>query len=328
VVINNAADAVTVRTSCQTVGNLTLGINVSESINLDGLRVIQGSFKNNVCFLNQPCIFPAPFSLSSTTLEMITGDFLLTGINGLRDILFPKLVKINGSIDFERMNDLVTLDITKLSSVESFQLTAPNLTSLRHEGLTEAPYGVNIFAAGLESLDSFYQNAIPVQRSYALITVDRVPNLKKLTVGWPIVHDISIRQPIILTLGGPNTTSMSIDLIEMAGGASGLERGANIRNLTVGSFSASGTRFNHLKVSFDRLSNFSLVLDDTVQTMELSPEAVNWEDLGLHISNCRNLKLSSQFTQNDRGGQTQIWYWPHKDMKVIDISADLGTDFL
>jgi hypothetical protein len=345
-VINSTADAEALRNNCKTVhGSVLLGDGIAESISLDGVEIIEGDLSHYGCReVSEKCNIPPPFNVSSTTLSLINGDLSFFYFQGLEKLVLPNLSKINGSMFLQRVHNLTSLDITSLVSVGAIVIEAVNLINLHHNGLqncTGGPsgLGISIWAAAVDSVDSFYKNPVYMPPEFldaasGIGLGPGLPNVRKVTIGWPYVAHLSIRsdnpnQTLDVTLGGPSTTTMEIDKITVQRGLSSLERGANVKNLTVNNLRFIETsNVTHLKLPFNQLSNVEILDQDQLQSIELPPQAVDWENLQLTISGNQHLNLSSEYTVNQQGQPTRTWYWPQKDMKSVSIHGKISNDFL
>ncbi|KAI0012197.1 hypothetical protein F4779DRAFT_626118 [Xylariaceae sp. FL0662B] len=340
VTIANSDDADEVRRDCKVIsGDLMFNENVTESINLDGVETVEGRVWYTGCgefFLH--CAIPPPFSISSSTLTTINGDFEIWSFNGLQELRFPNLTLVQGHVSIGRIFQLDLVDFTKLARVGSFYLEAMNVATLRHErleGFTRAPGGPNnavFLSADVDSVDSFFSTPNPADRGGEPLSVyissSGLPNVRDVTIGWSKVEYIDVTADNLgITLGATNTTSMEVDEIYLQGNITRLERGPALKNLTVGNFIFEDSiETDELDLFFDQVSTIRVA--GNFKDIRVPPQALHWKDLDLYISFSRDLTLDSQYHTNKDGSREQTWYWPQEDMRRISIiNVTMSNDF-
>ena len=326
-------------------GNITFD-GVAEDISLDGIQTILGNITNGIDSLcdasyRPNCTVYPPFTISSQTLNMINGNIDFWGFSGLDKLLFPNLTTITQSLSFYRMENITSLDITKLTTLGSLLLDAPNLKTFQLDGLqnftgvTPEGVGMNFYSGGMESLDGLLKNPLtmPAVAQQVQISGSEFPNLKEVTIGWPSIDHLSLGgNHLNVTLGGPSTTSMNITTMTLELGVGQLQRGAQVQNLEVGTliYGLFGETNNitHLTLPFERLSRFEASGDTALQTLELPALATNWTGFELSVSLCPNLYLNSTYRIDGQGNNVTTWYWPRGDISEIALTANMTTTFL
>ncbi|KPM45714.1 hypothetical protein AK830_g801 [Neonectria ditissima] len=336
VTIADANDAAAVRSDCSIItGNLGFAKDVNESINLDGVEEIQGDITHSGCEESwDDCTIPSDFSISSSTLATVGGNIEFWYFQGLKELRFPKLARVQGSVSLKRLHQLTRLDITKLAHLGYFTIEANNLTSLQHEGLEgftgENKYGsVSFLGAAVKSVDSFFSYPIrangSADQSRVTISKDYLPNVDHIAFGWALVPELWISgDDISVTLGTSESSDMELKSIMLKGNITKLERNKSVENLTVGSFTMEKDgAIEELSLPFDQLSSLAVRNSDGLQTIKLPKSAVNWEDFSLEISSCASLNLTSQYVDDE-----QVWYWPEKNISRISISrVNISNEF-
>lgn len=281
------------------------------------------------------CDIPDAFSISSSTLATVGGAIDFWYFQGLEELSFPSLTRVQGSVSLKRLHQLKTLDITKLARLGYFTLEAQNLTTLNHEGLEgftgENKYGaVAFWAAAVTSVDSFFNHPIEANgsadQSGVTISTEYLPNLDRLNFAWARVPRLWVSgDGINVTLGNSRVDSMDLDSLVLKGNITGLNRHSNLDNLTVGSFiMEANNAVEELELPFDSLSGLSVSRSDNLETIKLPRAALSWDQFDLEISSCTSLNLVSQFDGDD-----QVWYWPEKNISKISITGvNVTNDFL
>ena len=344
--IRNAADADALRQACPIIqGNITFD-GVAEDISLDGIQTVLGNITNgfdSLCdFHYHPnCTVYPPFTISSQTLSMIDGNVDFWGFSGLDKLLLPNLTTITHSLSFYRMENITSLDITKLTTLGSLLLDAPNLKTFQLDGLqnftgvTPEGIGMNFYSGGMESLDGLLKNPLtmPTVAQQLQIPGTLFPNLKEVTIGWPSIDQLSLGgNHLNVTLGGPFTTSMNITTMSLEFGVGQLDRGSQVLNLEVGTliygvFEATNN-ITRLTLPFERLGRFEVSGDTALQTLELPSQASNWTGFEISLSLCPNLYLNSTYRIDDQGKNVTTWYWPRGDISEIALTTNMTTAFL
>ncbi|KAM0546667.1 hypothetical protein ACHAPJ_010805 [Fusarium lateritium] len=351
VTIHNADEAKEVAKNCKVLtGELTLDSDLNETISLDGVETIQGDVSHNGCYRvsDDGCFpVPKPFKISSSTLTHINGSLYFWAFNGLEEISFPNLERVEKSFTIKRMHSLKRMDLTKLSYLGNILIEARNCTKIDHDGLRNftngsSNGGIVFWSAAVESIDSWFKYPIEAVANYTNLprnswppTVDvgwgNLPNVKSLTVNWPKVDEIRIQgDGITLILGGENTTTMELDRLTIEGNNTSIDRGSDMKRIVVGNvsvehFDEPGT----LDLSpLDSISNLRLHSNDGLNGIKLPRAATSWKDFGLSISACWDLNLTSEY-RDAENEKERFWYWPEGDIRSITISGTpLANDFL
>jgi hypothetical protein len=323
-------------------GNLHFTRSINASINLDGIETITGHVNNDGCLVGDDgCPNPPAWTLSSTTLTSIGGSLSLGfGFPGLTNMSFPVLETIGGVFDSWLLENVTYLDITALSTVASFRLDMPRLDVLKHnslrnltgDGSTSEGRAVSVIRTGnLSSVDSLYSHPLDLQNSSVSVLATST-SMHNITFGIVRAGNVSIygtRGDLAVILGGPNTTTMQLDGIEITQGVKSLSRAASLTNLSVNTMSVFGwNNFTTLDLSFDQLTKFELTSADSLTSLRLPSQAVDWTGFDLSIQDCPNLNLSNQFAVDAAGNRVQTWYWPKSGIKSIHIDSVVGLDFL
>lgn len=357
VTISSAADADAIRKTCKTItGNLMFDWYFNETVNLDGIEVIEGDFwhegDGRACLTAEemdkfPCL--ARFNISSSTLRQINGDISFWAFNGLEELILPNLVRVK-QVSLKRLHDLQTLDLTNLQYIQDFWLEAKNLSKFSLDGLKEftGPYngGVYIVVGSVDNLDGLFKNNLDPWQGFTDIAVDadgymhsglgvdlsymHAPNLKTLTFGWKRVPNLRVGggSEMSIVFGGPNSTEVEISTLQLYDGVGKLERGKTLKNLKVGLLSVRDTeKMERLEVPFDQLWSLEIRNATELTSVILPPQAESWTNFSLNIFSCPNLNLSSEYSTVD-GERKKTWYWPRGDWVDLTISANMTNEFL
>lgn len=336
--IRSAADAEALRKSCSTVdGTITIQGSLSESISLDGVRVITGNLTGGGCDLS-PSPANSSINLLSSTLTTIQGDLSLGCVPALTNISFPNLRTVDGAFYLVNYDHLTYLDITNLDSVGYFHLRVPTLTTMLHNELRNVTgaYGskrVLVEQTSLASVDSLFQNPLDIGDSPAGAVTDywTLKRLTHLTFGFSRAGSLDVGGVgnLSVTLGGPKTTNMVLSNMTFLSGVAGLARSSKLANLTIDTVMLNGhNNFTDLLLPIDSMSNLLVGEEPTLTRLELPPQAVNYTNFSFWAQSCPNLNLSSQFTTNTDGTTRQTWYWPQKNMNDIFVDGNVATPFL
>lgn len=332
VTITNADDAKELRESCTTLdGNIELAEGISETINLDGLEVINGDILHTGCGLYSHCVVPDAFNLSSTTLQHVNGSIYFWYLKGLKGLSLPALEYIGEWLDLGVADNVTHIDLTNLKRVSNIILDAERLEEFRLDGLEEFNYkghgdsGVTIRNAGqIDSLDGFFKNALDpkggrdqwAEGSGIYITEYAIPNVRHVTFGWTRVQSFTIGgTDLTITFGGPDTEDQFIENMKVLNGVQALRRGSAVRNLTIGEFDMIEPGMVDLALPFDQVSSVSVGCNN-LQTIELPSEAQQWNVTSLDIWSCLLLDLN-----------VHEWYWP-RSLERLTLAANLTNEFL
>ncbi|KAH7144113.1 hypothetical protein B0J13DRAFT_635021 [Dactylonectria estremocensis] len=358
VTIASADDATQIRKKCKTIkGWLRFSEGLNETINLDGVESINGDvthsgdvedYNDNVAgdqYPNRSVLF----QVHSSTLNTVNGSIDFWTFNGLEELRFPNLTRVEYGFTMLRMSYLKLLDITKLTHLGSFNIEATHLTTLRHEsfkGFTGTHYNggsLSFSSAGVESLDSWFKYPLTVQSTIqgsdsedapgnAEISGYRLPNLKNITIGWVKTDKIRIEGPdsegISVTFGASETETMDIGLVMLQGNVTVLGRGPVLEELVAGRLIVEYGSQEELDLSvFDKVTDLEVRDNFELQYIRLPPSAVDWEDVSLLMSSNSKLMLTSEY--RDAENKTdRFWYWPKGDMRLIQLHyMQVGNDF-
>lgn len=345
--IATAADAEQVRRDCPVIyGNLTFALTLAENINLDGLKAVEGNVTNDSCLTNhtRECRnggppSPPAFSISSSTLQSIGGKFYLGEFPGLANLSLPRLKTIEGGFNTWILRNLTYLDITDLESVGYMRLDAVGLKTLRHKQLRQVTGDLDrtkgrmvyVTSADVDNVDSIF--SYPLDTGNSTVGFDLLPNVRNVTLGVASAGYVSMtgNGNLTVTLGGAETTEMTIMNFTLPSGLKSIQRSDKLRNLTVDRFDAFPTgidkSLSDLFLPFDQLGALNMQGEWEVERLILPPQAANWTGFQLKIKNCSALHLTSQF-EMPGDDKTQTWYWPQKDMMSIDIEGNVHSEFL
>ncbi|KAJ5703883.1 hypothetical protein N7493_011021 [Penicillium malachiteum] len=305
--ITSASNAETLRQNCPTVsGTVTIGPfyeSGNHDINLDGVKVIQGDFQTAENGFSPGAMPSVPFTISSSTLELVEGDITFYH-NSLHNVSLPNLTTVHK--DFYVGETPVTyLD---------------NLTTLHHTNLTNASV-VEVYPMLLDSVHSVLKNAINISQC---TVKGPFPNMDTITVGFTNVsQELYISAALNVTLGGSSTTKMDLEQFELVGNSTGLMRSSTLDSLTVNRFKVINSLMNRLYVDFDDLEYLRVWSNYGLEEIQLPPKAVDWTGgLNLDIMANEKVNLTSQYAIDDAGNQIQTWYWP-TNVSSIEISDSL-----
>ncbi|KAM0429974.1 hypothetical protein ACHAPT_005979 [Fusarium lateritium] len=354
VTIKTQEEADKIRKDCKTIqGDLIFDEDLSESINLEGIELIEGDM---VYYYGDPefesgkinSTYPTkrkPFTIQSSTLKTVNGSIYFWALNGLSELRLPKLTRVQDSFALSRMFYLKTLDITSLTHLGSFNIEANHLTELKHKGLegfTDSRYSNSLQFWGLKvsSLDSWFKYPLnasfrttggshlyeqaPVQiSSYSL------PNIRNITIGWANTSKIWVRgDDIAVTLGSSETKTMDIGLLQISGDIK-ITRASTVKELNVQEFYFESSGFKEIDLSmFDKLTNLTIYRHGDLQRIRMPSKAVDWKDMTIDISYNQNLTLTSEF-RDPETKKDKFWYWPKGNISSIIIRGNpLSTEFL
>ncbi len=344
--ITSAADAELVGKNCPTVnGNITFA--TSESVNLDGVQVIEGNISNSQAVyecdwenrIHGPCNSTGPFTISMPSLTTVHGNLHFEGYLDLANLSLPKLTQIN-QFFLDSVYNLTYMDITELDTLSSFSIDRTRrLATMRHTGLrnyTGQPLNyfntLWISDTSLDSVDSIFSNPFNlsgIPQSWAFVGFDMMPNLRRATFGIASADYVRLGGGnVTITFGGPTTRTMDLDTIDLSGGVGGFERHPNLQNISVGVISTpiGNNNFTSLSLPFDQLGKLDLQGETKVQQISNLPQAVSWTNFTLSITLCDALNLSSQSEPNAAGQLGQTWYWPQTDMESVAIEGGYFTE--
>ncbi|CAG9973818.1 unnamed protein product [Clonostachys byssicola] len=337
--ITKESDAKDLRENCKIVGgDLIFGSNISENINLDGVEEVRGDWKHNPRRDGQVLTL---FNISSSTLKLIDGNFRLIGPIGLERLILPNVGNISEAVSFVSMAHLTHIDFTNLEYFRYLWLEAPKLQEFKIDelkGFTRNYAGwITIYDGGsVESLDGLFKGPIAPTNEAQLpnITIENIPNVKQLTLGWKNIFSAQISGQlkyrywspppnITLILGGPDSETVYINELETREGIIGIERGSKTTNLSIGSFKSMNDMITDLRLPFDQVSNVT-IRGDNMTSLELPKEAEQWNDVSISIALVRKLRFESPVNAEGR----QTWYWPNQTMSSFFFLGDVSTNFL
>lgn len=192
-------------------------------------------------------------------------------------------------------------------------------------------------AGAVESIDGFFKNPLnPISDPLTSLgtgislSAYAIPNVRNVTIGWTNTTEINVAGVnLTVILGGPSTESMEIGKLDLREGIVGFKRNPKLKNLTATTFEFSNNNeLKDLSVSFDRLANFTAINSDSLRSIEFPMAAEGWQNLGMHISDCSALNLSSEYATDSTGESRRTWYWPQGDMRRVVIVGNVATAFL
>ncbi|KAI6373031.1 hypothetical protein MCOR25_003561 [Pyricularia grisea] len=358
VTIKSAGDARHIGLACTTiVGDLHLSPDLNETVTLNGIENVTGSvlFKGRCQFegysdvptqssADQCGDIPEPFSFRSTSLRAIQGNFTINTWLGLSNIELPLLQRVMGEFNLRSLLNLTQLDVSSLARVGDFNLEAPRLQDLKHDGLegfTKATANLTVRSADLDSLDSLLRprtKAVakwpdqpddwPLFRtpqSVALYTED-MSRLANMTIAWPklvtltinpdFVNDTVLRDGVaprlMLGSGEGNSTTMSIrDLVVQ--GVETLELHSSLTGGLVDGhkFQLAWTNTQgNFKVPFSNLTILDVFGNDKMESIELpSSEGI--------VRNLDDLQISGKGLLVDK------LVWPKDNMSTVKLTGKI-----
>jgi hypothetical protein len=289
------------------------------------------------------------FKIHSSTLKTVSGYVYFRQFNGLRELAFPNLARVEEEFEIVGMRYLKLLDITKLAHLGSFTLHANHLTTLRHEGLkgftnTSNRIGLIDFqSARVESIDSWFRYPLTVNRGLGGFLGDReyapapisiygyyLPNVKNVTIGWANISSVKITgDNINVRFGGLETEDTEIDFLMLEGNITKIERGSNLKKLEVGELLVTRSFADEVDLSaLDQVTNLTIRSNPGLGAVELPSKAVDWEDVDLKIHSNGNLNLTSEY-RDPKNEKDRFWYWPERQIRSISIArTPVSNDFL
>ncbi|KAF5013385.1 hypothetical protein FDECE_632, partial [Fusarium decemcellulare] len=187
ITIVTADQADRIRKSCKTItGHLNFDGSLNETINLDGIETVNGNMMyypdhddRRYWEIGDP--YPtdrSTFKIHSSTLKTINGDVYLWDFQGLEELSFPNLTRVEQGFGLRRMHYLKTLDITNLAYLGEFNIEAIHLTTLRHDGLkgftnsTDKYHQIKMYGLRVESIDSWFRYPLTVDWVYPEFNAD------------------------------------------------------------------------------------------------------------------------------------------------------------
>ncbi|KAH7155978.1 hypothetical protein EDB81DRAFT_715893 [Dactylonectria macrodidyma] len=354
VTIASADDAAQIRNNCTTItGWLRFSEGLNETINLDGVESVNGDITHEGDDEEYDELGPYPngstiFQVHSSTLKTVNGSIKLWAFNGLDELRFPNLTRVEYGFSLRRMGYLKLLDITKLTRLGYLSIQAPHLTTIQHEsfegftGTYSDGGSLSFSAAGVESLDSWFKNPLTVRNNTdpsdwetrgadVDISGYLLPNLKNITIGWANISKVEIDGndgfPSVI-FGGPETETMEIDLLILPGNVSVLARGPVLEELKIGELLADHGLAEELDLSaFDKVATLTIRDNYYLKYIRLPPSAVDWEDLALSINSNPELMLTSEY-RDEEDKTDRFWYWPKGEIRLIQFYYNpIGNDF-
>uniref|UniRef100_A0A8H7KFM3 Receptor L-domain domain-containing protein n=1 Tax=Bionectria ochroleuca TaxID=29856 RepID=A0A8H7KFM3_BIOOC len=339
--IAKESDAKDLRENCKIIGgDLEFGGDISENINLDGVEEVRGDWRHNPLSDYHGKVGTL-FNISSSTLKLVDGIFDLTGPNGLERLILPNLGNISESVSFDSMANLTHVDFTNLKYFRSLDLETPKLQEFKIDelkGFTRNYTGRIFISDGgsVESLDGLFKGPIAPANETQLptITIQKIPNIKQLTLGWKSILSAHISGQswyqhwgpppnITLILGGPDSETVHIHELETREGIISIERGSKTSNLSIGSFKSMNDMITDLRLPFHQVSDVA-IRGDRMTSLELPKEAEQWNNVSISIWLVRKLRFESSVNAEGR----QTWYWPNQTMSSFYILGDVSTNFL
>ncbi|KAI1874962.1 uncharacterized protein JN550_002391 [Neoarthrinium moseri] len=321
ITISSEDDANTIQ-GCRTVtGDVVLSTDITDAISLEGVEEIAGNLKAS----GSPIT-----SLSAPKLRSIGRDLALHGLAEATDISFPQLNEIGGVFDLDSLPSLTALNISVLTSVESFHLgSMANLTKMELQHLynvTGANPTVNISSVGLESVSGF--NETSRLKSF---TLQNAPNLKLLPIRTAEIDTLFINGSGVLTVDFfvGNMGPKFIGALNITGCANFFPfpdaTTVNALNLYQNTFSDLELELLEVKDSIRIMDNPNLdhVLfpnSDLVRSVIYGPptgsKAPQWKELVI----TGNPKLDSDqldFADTDWG----FWYWGARNLSTLIMTG-------
>ncbi|KAK7217353.1 hypothetical protein V2G26_005356 [Clonostachys chloroleuca] len=165
------------------------------------------------------------------------------------------------------MANLSHIDFTNLKYFRFLHLEAPKLQEFK-----------------IDELKGFIRNytgpiATANEARLPGITIQNIPNVKQLTLGWKSILSAHISGQlkyrywspppnITLIIGCPDSETVYISELETREGIIGIERGSKITSLSIGSFKSMNDMITDLRLPFDQVSNVS-IRGDRMTSLEL-----------------------------------------------------------
>ncbi|EXF84013.1 hypothetical protein CFIO01_04873 [Colletotrichum fioriniae PJ7] len=283
-------------------------------------------------------------SISSSTITRVNGSVILAYDGWITGLSFPELRSVGENFVLHKLESLKYLDVDQLESVGYMRLMyAPKLTTLKlsafrnitgityHDGLIERSMELGL--GGLESLDAFFKEP---QLSVDQVYIYNSGKVERLQIGAAKIGTlkfdyVSYGGPnnLTLVLGGSDITEQTIGSIKTTYSLNGIERLANLKTLSVGSFDSYGGNFyQHLDLPFDHLGNLTIMNERELMWLSVPPQASQWVNFSLNVQyNNANLNLSTEYRVSDNGEMVRSWYWPQPDMGQSYLRGNLSNLF-
>ncbi|KAI9155086.1 hypothetical protein HJFPF1_07653 [Paramyrothecium foliicola] len=342
------------RENCPVIdGYIRFATNWTGDVNLDGVEIIRGDVWHSNCsnglfYTSDECdnmgASPEFFKFSSSTLREIHGTLAFRWSQRLSQLMLPDLRLITGKLFLDDVIGLTELDLTRLEYLGDFEIDAGNLEKLHFNGLKglwpwnpgwALDYRIKTMGK-VDSVDGFYQRAFDtMSTNYSLyngLEFDRFGNLDNINLGWTRIPSLSVLaygdwptrgHVLSMTLGGSETESMTIGDFWLDGRVH-VERGREMRNLTVDEVYLENTKLLNISLPFDQLSYLECHGHGFHEPdfIHLPAQAVDWHNVTFNISGGHFLTFSSQY---DAAGQ-QTWYWP-MEIRTLHMEANMSMEF-
>ncbi|KXH35212.1 hypothetical protein CSIM01_11166 [Colletotrichum simmondsii] len=350
VVVTSQADADALRNCPEIFGNVTVITGSSaQEIALEGVKVIHGDLVNDSQCpqVSAQCIGynHNSTSISSSTITRVNGSIILAYDGWISGLSFPELQSIGENFNLNNLESLKYLDVDRLESVGHMNLWwAPRLTTLKLSafrnitGITSGDGSIDrsIVLSGLdalESLDAFFKEP---QLGVDEVSIYKSGKVRRLQIGAAKIGTLKFAYStfgkpnnLTLVLGGSGITEQTIGSIQTSYGLNGIERLANLKTLSVGSFSSfGGNLYQHLDLPFDHLGNLTIRNERELMWLSVPPQAAQWENFSLDIGYNTNLNLSTEYRVSEEGEMIRSWYWPQPDMGESYLRGNLSNLFL
>ncbi|KAG7072949.1 hypothetical protein JMJ78_0013934 [Colletotrichum scovillei] len=349
VVITSQADADALRNCPEIFGNVTVTTGAStQGIALEGVKVIHGDLVNDSQCpqVSAQCIGynQNMTSIASSTITRVNGSMILAYDGWISGLSFPELKSVGENFVLHSLESLKYLDVDRLESVGYMRLMyAPKLTNLKlsaFQNVTGITYrdssivgrSMELGLGGLESLDAFFREP---QLGVDEVSIYNSGKVKRLQIGAAKIGTVKFAYStfgkpnnLTLVLGGSGITEQTIGSIQTTYSLNGIERLANLKTLSVGSFSSFGANFyQHLDLPFDHLGNLTIRNERELMWLSVPPQAAQWENFSLDIGYNANLNLSREYRVSEKGEMIRSWYWPQPNMGESYLRGNLSNLF-
>ncbi|KAF4458953.1 hypothetical protein FALBO_14297 [Fusarium albosuccineum] len=353
ITIVTADHADRIRKSCKTItGSLNFDGSLNETINLDGIETVDGNMMyypdhddRRHWELGDP--YPtdrSTFKIHSSTLKTINGAVYFWDFQGLEELSFPNLTRVEQRFGLRRMHYLKTLDITNLAYLGEFNIEAIYLTTLRHDGLkgftnsTDKYHQIKMYGLRVESIDSWFWYPLTVDWVYefnadpatAPSPIDihgySLPNLKNVTIGWSKVSNVKIQGDIDVTFGGSETEEVEIDFLLIYGNTTKIQRDPDLKKLEVGELIVTHSFAKEVDLSaLDQVTNLTFTFNQGLQGVRVGPKATEWKNVSVVFDFNQNVNLTSEY-RDPENEKDRFWYWPEGEMRSIVITGTPVTN--
>lgn len=115
--LTSTDDVTTLASACPTVlASISISADAGGDISLDGIETISGSLSLENC---EPvsCRQQTVTRISTSTLRLVAGDLVISGLDSLINVSFPLLGEVRGNIEIQDLAELDTLDLSAVTGL-------------------------------------------------------------------------------------------------------------------------------------------------------------------------------------------------------------------